>query len=367
MKVHGKLIALIRTVVKDTSNPGVFVQFTSDNDAELPMDFENETVGNFVDRVFQYLNKLNKDGLIFTFIDLYLAAKGKAVSNYPSVVAMLKERDKFFEKSQNGAAWVRSKTPFHCSLIKNKLPFVNRSHLKDGWYELIGKNNGFMIVKGQPQSGLSYISFYGSHIAEITPFCKFLDMDLNDIDANTPEQLDDVDIANYIVMKLKMRKDDELYQKGTFKAVSFVTALNEFLDARPSDDTVLFFFHQFKLTFSENAIRLIQSLVKKTCLENMKCYIVLSGYPYGDKLDYNLSKLAEFVSIDSGSFTKAHLDAFFEDMYLHLTQNFSVDFTKQQYLKTTENLVSEELLVKGATTSNVAEIGMILTDWIDTF
>lgn len=367
MKVHGKLIALIKKVVLDTNDQGGFVQFTSDNDAELPLDFENETEGNFVERVFQYLNKLNKDGLIFTFLDLYLAAKGNAVRAYPSVVAMLKERDRFFEKSRNGQTWVRSKAPFHCSLVKNKLPFVNRSLLKDRWYELVGRNNGFMIVKGEPQSGLSYIAFYGSHIAEVTPFYKFLDMDLNDIDANTPEQLDDVDIANYIVMKLKMRKDDELYQKGTFKAVSFVTTLNEFLDARPYDDTVLFFFHQFKLTFSENAIKLIHSLVKKTCLENMKCYIVLSGYPYGDKLDYNLSKLAELVSIDSGSFTKTHLDDFFEAMYLHLTQNFSVGFTKQQYLETTENLVSKQLLVKGATSPNVAEIGRILTDWIDTF
>ncbi|MEL6251145.1 MAG: hypothetical protein AAFR87_03960 [Bacteroidota bacterium] len=286
---------------------------------------------------FNFIKQLNNKGSIFYFIEQYCEAfQGNAqVKNFHQKLEELVIRDAAGLLKYN-------KELFDFADAKN-LPFIGRKETKKYFYLMFHGDprvSNFLIVNGKSRTGTSYLKHYFSELADSTKLFRFVGIDLRfDLENKTDELVQSVHIAKHLAITLDMEeryKNLDTSLGKDFKHQSFLTNLKVHLEK--SGETQLFFLDHFKDTLADETYDFLTGLAYLLTLDNAPGYLIFAGYT-----ERGLELLEDadipFDENTLDSFSKDHIERFFEKIHVLLSSNFA-DVLPDE-LKTSENFVEK--------------------------
>lgn len=302
-----------------------------------------------------YVSKLEADGQIITFL-AGLYEKRKEDVDYAQ----------FYEKAtQNfvkaaGGEWKWSAAAFTHPLVKNNLPFIGRREIMKAVERLVnGEIEDVIVMDGKPRSGLSYIKYYLSHIAERCQCFNFIYVNIRDLSKVYPNELiSAVHVADFLSLELHLD-----FRMQEFKLHPFVTRLKSFLDEKiRQGQTYLVYFDQFDEPIGKDVKELISELAEKAIVANTKSYLIIADFDEYQNWPFEIQAIVEYIDIEKGSFTEEQINEFLEILYLNQATNLSSKINKATFVQSAKQFLSPELF-QHSEEPNVTRVGRILTTW----
>jgi len=361
-KLTGELTTKLKLAILSTHPEEDFLELVGDLEERTGIDYLVETDGPFGGRVLQYLQLLNKKRTILDFITGYKADLEAPQLADPDIIKFFEQLSNVHE--YNGPFWRYNPATFNTSIVKNKLPFIDRDEIRKRLLGLTSNDFKMLVVNGEPQSGLSYFGWFASHIAEEIEAYRYVEIDLKDIDLQTPGQITDADIAIAIAGKIGMPgySADRL---ENFKYRSFTGKLSSYLHEQKENVTYLFFIHHFNPTVTEMAMNMVQNIAKMLYMEHLPCYLFLSGCRQVEDWVGELKELIDPVDIGYGSFNRDDLEEFYKGAYREISKKYAVTISEHEFLTATASLVSDADLA--VMPSNVTVVSRQVLNWYKTF
>ncbi|MEM8892196.1 MAG: hypothetical protein AAGD28_29725, partial [Bacteroidota bacterium] len=321
---HDLLLELKACLEATHGLPAEFIALIGQMDAaELQIGWGDVSTDTavFNDIRFQFIKQLNVRGSIFYFIEQYCQTfLGNAqVKNFHEKLEELVSRD--------DAGLLRyNKDLFDFADAKN-LPFIGRKETKKYFYlmfhgdPLVPK---LLLVNGKSRTGTSYLKHYFSELSDSTKLFRFVGIDLRfDLENKTDELVQSVHIAKHLAINLDMEdryKNLDTSLGKDFKYQSFLTNLKVHLEK--SEQTQLFFLDQLKDTVADDTYEFLTGLASLLTLKNAPGYLIFAGYTERglDLLDDSDIPYAENIM---ESFSKEHIENFFEKIHVFLSAKFA--------------------------------------------
>jgi hypothetical protein len=346
VKIRNQIIECVK-VTHDDNSIQLFSVSISD---KIKITYDQSTaVGLPFDvRVPKFIDELILQGTIIVFLNEYCPK----YIQHAFVAELAQTISSIYDTSS--PTMKRKKTSYELVFLKSKLPFLNRQTFKETLFRVVeGNRQGVILLKGQPQSGLSYLGWYLSELSHSLGCFEFYSINLKEVFKKEMKSIDAIQLGLLVADKIGMEFKPEGLEP---KITPFFTSLRMKV-ASMKDKVFLIFIDQFDVPLSAAAEEFIDALAKTVVYENASFFLVLSGYRGYDDWPFEVLSISEEVDISNGSFNRSHVDSFFACLYDQLVYAQRIEAGREQFLQLTREFIPDDLLNVPSEGSNVTQIG----------
>lgn len=336
--------------------------FSSKYEQELGITYDNATVGGpngWDDRLMLYLDSLKQKGSLPSLVECLRTDAG---FNSRSVVTeFLVAYDEVFVLKQ-GKIEIQESF-FRKTLLRNVLPFVGRQSIVEKMQLVVNDKNKLMLIDGEEKSGITYLSYYFSEIAQEIECADFIHIELIKIkhEYANGSLIEPKHLTQYFYDKLGITG----FNTDAIKFTQFSTQIKEALNARKN--YTFFFVDQFQYLLSNDGKSWIKDLAQESIKSNYRCYFVIGGKKLLQEWSGEIKYLAKRVMLGYGTFTREQVVAFFQDLYQILAKTYDFELTENEFVDKFISIIPSTLYTVGPDKTNVPEIGEQLAEWYNGF
>lgn len=254
-----------------------------------------------------------------------------------------------------------------CIFVKHHLPFINRNTLKFQLGQMLEeKTSPLLFLEGEGKTGISYVRWYLSDMAQKSGQfqLEYIDMKyiLNHVLQNR-SRISAAHLAEYLNDQLNAGIEIDASSQKVFKVVSFLSSLRQHL--RSSNTPVMLFFDHLDNMMEPDALDFIHQLVNQSMMQNLPCYIILSGVKDLSMWEKEIITILmnRKNRIQFQSFTKSDVENFFSKVYSYLTVVYGLNTSQAEFV---ENIL-KQINFNKIPLPNVSVIGRAAGNWYQEF
>lgn len=331
-----------------------FVNLTRDYSVGISFQDGRPTGANYFDSIGPYLDEVAARGFIAKLVDAIKAERGQDAD----VIALDTLFLEIFTPQGN-------KTKFNDEVFikevlkKQSQLFIARDHFAKGLARMVNEEKISLLgLRGQPKTGLSYVSSYLGDIQDDLNCFKFLNINLKEVGESYPQEtVTAAHLAELITSRLGMSftgiKD--------FKLSPFLGSLEKRLDELAQEgEKWLFFFDQFSYPCSNDVKTLLKKMGRMVYDHKNAFYLVFSAYEnWQQDWEDDVADVVELL--DFRPFTEQEIQQYLDQLYNTKEINFRA-ISKDTFLAGTKTSLSKDIY-NPPTGSNVPVISKELRVW----
>lgn len=254
-----------------------------------------------------------------------------------------------------------------CIFVKHHLPFINRNTLKfQLGLMLEGKTSPLLFLEGEGKTGVSYVRWYLSDMAQKSGQfqLEYIDMKyiLNHVLQNR-SRISAVHLAEYLNDQLNAGIEVHASSQKVFKVVSFLSSLRQHL--RSSATPLMLFFDHLDNMMEPDALDFIHQLVNQSVMHNLPCYIILSGVKDLSMWEKEIITILmnRKNRIQFQSFSRSDIENFFRKVHAYLAVVYDLNTSEAEFV---ENIL-KQIKFHEIPLPNVSTIGRAAGNWYQEF
>ena len=310
---------------------------------------------SYVDSIGPYIDQTARIGKIGSLVD----AINKEREQDGEVKSMYEQFQNIF--SSQGSTTKFKGDIFRKEVLKKQQAlFIARDFFGVSLARMVNEEKiGMLGLRGQPKTGLSYVSSYLGDIQDELNCFKFLKLNLSDIGESYPEEIiTAAHLAEIISNRLQMKEFPGIKD---FKLAPFISKLTSRLDElAKNEEKWLFFFDQFDYPCNKDVKILLKNFGKIINDHPNAFYLVFSTYEnWAEDWGPDLSDLVQLL--DFRPFTEAEVNQYLDRLYNTKEINFRAIHI-DTFMAGTKISLSKEIY-NTSTGSNVPLISKELKVW----